>query len=230
MLNIKVLPTNPFQANCYVMWPDGQSEALVVDPGPGTLDRITSLLETENLRVGGVLLTHGHFDHIWETQAVLGLADEGEEIPVYMPGPDMFWLDDPTGRFAEQSGQLGLTEWVRPEGVKEITNLQFSPSPGINLRMIPAPGHSPGASVFLIGAEGLDQPLALSGDVVFQGSVGRTDLPGGDQYEMSESLRTLAASLDPETTLLPGHGPSTTWRRELDTNPYVQNAIKRVPS
>ncbi len=221
MLKIKAIKSSVFDANCYVMWV-GDGKALVVDPGPGTAEQVDQVLAEENLNLGAVLLTHGHFDHVWEAQAVA----KGE-VPVYITEPDLDWLDDPAANLDIRIEALGLTDWQAIQSVRPIRDLELAPVDGINLRVVPAPGHSPGSAVFLLGAQGMEQPAALSGDVVFAGSVGRTDLPGGDEFEMRESLRTLATSLDPSTVLLPGHGPTTVWREQLDTNPYVKRAVAR---
>lgn len=227
MLNIKKLRTSLFDANCYVVWAEGSSEALVVDPGPGTAANIAQVLDANDLELSAILLTHGHFDHVWDTADVVE-ALEGPErkVEVFIPGPDLFWLDNPTSSVGLPLATFGLSEWRKPEGVREIENLQWEPAAGVTLRMIPAPGHSPGSSVYLVGTEGLEKPLAFSGDVVFAGSIGRTDLPHGDGEEMAESLRTLAAVLDPETEMLPGHGPSTSWGKEKKTNPYVLRVLR----
>lgn len=226
MTNIEVLKSSLFDANCYVIWPKRSAGALVVDPGPGTASQVLSTLERHDLKVEAVLLTHGHFDHVWDVAALVEAL--GGDIPIYIPGPDLFWLDDPTAGLGLSLDHLGLGPWRKPAGVQPIEELQFNPTEQITVRTVPAPGHSPGSSVFLLGAEGLDEPHALGGDVVFAGSVGRTDLPGGDEYEMRESLRTLAVALDPATVLLPGHGPATKWSEELRSNPYVLRAVSRA--
>lgn len=230
MLNIRQLKTSLFDANCYVVWPDGSTEALVVDPGPGTKDRVLKLLADNGLTLGAVLLTHGHFDHVWDAAAVAdGVAEDLDAAslpPVYIPRPDLFWLDDPVEKVGLPLAHLGLCDWRKPASATPISELEWQPVPNVTLRMIPAPGHSPGSAIYLVGAEGLEEPLAFAGDVIFQGSIGRTDLPGGDVEEMDESLRTLAAVLNPETVLLPGHGPKTQWGAEKKTNPYVKRALR----
>ena len=236
MLQIRVVPAVLFGANCYVVWEDTEpsKKALVVDPGPGTAQGVQDVLGAEQLEVGAVLLTHGHIDHVWDAAQVAALeqvtsADaEATVIPVLIPQPDLGFLQDPAGMLGFSPQGFGLPAWEYPAGVVPIEDLSFGPVPGIMFRMIPAPGHSPGSAVFLMAGTGGDAtPLALSGDVVFAGSVGRTDLPGGDEEEMRESLRTLAGAMDPATTLLPGHGEATTWGHELATNPYVKRAVRR---
>ena len=147
--------------------------------------------------------------------------------PVYIPEPDLALIENPMGALGMRASALGIGEWQYPEVVVPLGSEQFNPVEGITVRVIPAPGHSPGSSVFLFAPTPTDAPMALSGDVIFAGSVGRTDLPGGDEYVMRESLRTLADVLDPATVLLPGHGPQTRWGTELQTNPFVLRAQRR---
>ncbi len=121
--------------------------------------------------------------------------------------------------------------WEAPDLVGEVPGGGWQVLPGILLQMVPAPGHSPGSSVYVFAdAAELDGTsvgsFALTGDVIFAGSVGRTDLPGGNEEHMRESLRTLVYALDPMTALLPGHGEATTWETELNSNPYVQRAVR----
>lgn len=222
MIHIEAIKASLFDANCYVVWSDESRAALVVDPGPGTADRVKDFCNARKVDPAAVLLTHGHADHIWEADAVAG-----EALPVFIPEPDAYWLDNPAALLGIDAEWLQLPVWNKPTNIKRINSLDFEPVPGIPLRMIPAPGHSPGSAVFLIGMSPGQNSMALSGDVVFAGSVGRTDLPGGDETEMRESLRTLAASLDPATRLLPGHGPLTIWADEQKNNAYVRRAVAR---
>lgn len=220
--------------NAYVVVPRDSREALIVDPGFGTADPIAAFLEAEKLTAKTVLLTHGHADHVWDS-AAFGL-------PVRIPGPDMYRMDDPMA-YLPGFGDMG--QWHKPTDLSEIPAQQFDPLDGLPMLMLPAPGHTEGSALFLLeipagdvletNAElpsvrtgmpqlSVSQPLAFVGDVIFAGSVGRTDLPGGDEEQMRHSLRTLANALNPDTWLLPGHGPATNWRNEQATNPYVKRA------
>ena len=220
-MKIEVVGASLFDANCYVMWLEGSKEALVVDPGPGTAEGVSEVLESPDLAVGAVLLTHGHIDHVWQCATI------SAGRPVYIPEPDLALIENPMGALGMRASALGIGEWQYPEVVVPLGSEQFNPVEGITVRVIPAPGHSPGSSVFLFAPTPTEAPMALSGDVIFAGSVGRTDLPGGDEYVMRESLRTLADVLDPATVLLPGHGPQTRWGTELQTNPFVLRAQQR---
>lgn len=258
----------PFlQANCYVVAPGTGAAALVVDPGAGAVPGLTRILAEHSLRVGAVLATHGHADHVWDAAQVAG------DAPVYVAAPDLYRLDDPFA--ARKPGEPDFSallddEWRRPRDVRELPPAVLTGGgaelvDGVAVRAVPAPGHTEGSVVTLLGevafsaadlpdvaaaregaaAEGVpaadltaraadtavdERPalLALSGDVVFAGSVGRTDLAGGDPEVMTWSLRTLASALDPRTVLLPGHGPAKWWARELATNPWIREALERA--
>ncbi|MGM0386342.1 MAG: MBL fold metallo-hydrolase [Actinomycetota bacterium] len=219
--------------NCYLL--AGSGTSVVVDPGSGTAWAIRDLHERHGLTLGCVLLTHAHPDHVWDAAEVAG------EAPVYVPAPDRPRLEDPLGGTTpELLAVLGLDGWHRPANVRELGSAFFEGGgaelvPGVAVRAVPAPGHTEGSSVYLlsgtwpahvagwVGATPSDepQPLALTGDVVFRGSVGRTDLPGGEANVMAWSLRTLRQVVDPRTWILPGHGPGSTWRHELATNPFL---------
>ncbi len=221
-MNIELIPAALFGANCYVLWDEGEGKALVVDPGPGTALQVQELLDKSGLELGAVLLTHGHVDHVWDAKAV-----SGDAVPVFIPEGDIHWLADPVGLLDMRAEALGLGPWETPALVEGLGAQTFTPVPGVTLRSVPAPGHSPGSSIFLVAVDPSQQPLAFSGDVIFAGSVGRTDLPGGDEWVMRETLRTLADALDPKTVLLPGHGEPTVWEQELASNPYVSRARRR---
>ncbi|MDO5034117.1 MAG: MBL fold metallo-hydrolase [Actinomycetaceae bacterium] len=233
-MRIELIESAALGENAYVVVPKGSDRALIVDPGIGTAEPISNFLKNEGLTAESVLLTHGHADHVWDAAAF--------DVPVYIPGPDMYRMDDPMA-YLPGFGSFGT--WVRPADLREIPNQLFHPIEGMPMLMFPAPGHTEGSAIFLTeipagdlletnaalpsvrtgrGEFEVAQPLAFVGDVIFAGSVGRTDLPGGDETQMRHSLRTLANALDPATWLLPGHGPATNWQGEQSTNPYVKRA------
>ncbi|MDO5701298.1 MAG: MBL fold metallo-hydrolase [Bowdeniella nasicola] len=224
--------------NCYVLidWPSAR--AVVVDPGGRTAAPVRQRLEAMGVTLVAVLFTHGHPDHVWDGAR---LADG---VPCYLPAPDHYRLDEPNLAlpaafdFAAISGE----EWARPTDVRPLPDALLcgggAPiAEGFTVRAVPAPGHTEGSTVFLVSASLADDihrelpdpprtadvegPVLLAGDVLFAGSMGRTDLPGGDDEEMRSSLRTLRQTIDPATVVLPGHGPATTMAHENATNPYL---------
>ncbi|MCI6556109.1 MULTISPECIES: MBL fold metallo-hydrolase [Schaalia] len=237
-MRISVIPTPYYGANCVVIVPDEGADALVVDPSWGVTDRIREVLDRTGSRVGAVLATHGHPDHVWQCREVASWAIEerGCEAPVFIPGPDRYRMQDPAAHVPlpvpEEAG-----EWIAPADLRDVPGGAFEAVAGVRLLMVPAPGHTEGSSVFLgearwsvdsggveVAAADEPAPFALSADVIFAGSVGRTDLPGGDEQAMRHSLRTLANALDPATLLIPGHGALTTMAGELESNAYLRRA------
>ena len=259
-----------FAASCYVLAPAPGGPALVVDPGAGAARGALALLRSHRLTLGAVLLTHGHADHVWDTAALVSAAREqglvaapdaaGAQapVPVYVPAPDLYRLEDPAtttgiGAAGLTFADLAGTAWVRPDAVTTFPEDGYSRPvelvPGLSLRAVPAPGPTEGSTVFFLGAtlgdhdllreaevdhlqlvdpseadEPHDYVLALAGDVLFKGSVGRTDLPGGDQTQMLATLRLLAQVVDPAAVLAPGHGSMTTMAHEHRANPYLAEA------
>lgn len=231
MLQIETIKTELFDANSYLVYRPEAASAVVIDPGFGAATQIGARLEELGKTVGAVVLTHGHPDHVWDASAVSQLSGDGKTAPVYIPGPDFDWLNDPLGKLEFPGFETLPIPWVRPAEVRELPLDSWQAAPGIFFHAVPSPGHSQGSCVLLVaGPAGIDgsseaaDPLAFSGDVVFAGSVGRTDLPEGDELEMRQSLRTLVSAMDPTTVLLPGHGPRTVWSEEIETNPYVRRA------
>lgn len=253
-----------FGANCYVLAAHQGRPALVVDPGAGATRGAMALMRSNDLTLGAVLLTHGHADHVWDAQRLIDtarheglLADPSAPgVPVYVPEPDRYRLEDPDTTTGIRANGMTFTDmagtpWLVPTDLRILPGDAYSHAvelvPGIALRAVAAPGHSEGSTVFflqatlgdhdlLYEAEVLDDPsaveettylVALSGDVIFKGSVGRTDLPGGDQVQMWATLRFLASAIDPATVLLPGHGAVTTMEHEHHGNPYLAEAKVR---
>ncbi len=236
-MRLHVLPSPYYAANCVVLVPQGSASALVVDPSVGILAAIRAVLDAEGVGVGAVLATHGHPDHVWDCAEVASWAGEAP-APVWIPGPDRYRMDDPLAHIL-MPPPLEVGPWRKPADLRDFPAGSVELVDGLRMKMVPAPGHTEGSAVFLghcdveAVAEGevlysseTPVPWALSGDVIFAGSVGRTDLPGGDETQMRHSLRTLGNALDPATLLAPGHGPMTTLERELASNPYLARAMR----
>ncbi|MDT3767692.1 MBL fold metallo-hydrolase [Gleimia hominis] len=235
-MRIRRFEAELFAANAYVVSAPNEDAALIVDPGLGVTDRIKQYLHEEGLTARAVLLTHGHADHVWECANF--------DVPVYITNPDRYRLEDPLSALLPQMRPQGV-QWRAPQEVRDLTARTVAIVPGVNVLMVPAPGHTEGSALFLMeiaAGETLEtnaelpsertghgpvkqaQPIAFTGDVIFAGSVGRADLPGGDERQMRHTLRTLGNVIDPRTWMLPGHGPATHWEHELATNLYVRRA------
>jgi hydroxyacylglutathione hydrolase len=204
-MEARCVTVGPLQENCWVVRREGSDRALVIDPGEEP-DRIEQAVDGHT--VEAILLTHTHFDHVG---AVAPLARR-TGAPVYCPEIEVPVLQD-INRYVFPG--LGPYEPYDPEHtLAGGEKLQLA---GTEIDVIFTPGHSPGHVSFSIA----DELILLSGDVLFQGSVGRTDLPGGDHATLLDSIATLLSTLPDETRVLPGHMGSTTLGRERATNPFL---------
>lgn len=223
----------PLLGACCHLVVDLEGRCVVVDPGGGVVDEVMAVTRDEGWRVVGMLATHGHVDHWWSAARLGELLD----VPLHIHAADAYRLDAPfrtLGPLGDQLAELGTTLGApaRPARVSTFTHtgaarvrvtLGAAEGEPLVLDAWHAPGHTEGSTVYLVpgGDERPDAaPTALTGDVLFAGSIGRTDLPGGDWEAMTRTLGLLAA-LPPETAVLPGHGPSSSVAVELATNPYL---------
>ena len=209
-------PAGAFAANCYVVAPARGAECVIVDPGQDAQQGIDELLVRYRLKPIAVLLTHGHIDHMWSVAPVCG----AKGIPAWIHPADRGLLADPASGLALNVGQelFGGITFTEPDDVRELTDGARLELAGVELTVGHVPGHTPGSVTFRGGADDLD--ALFSGDLLFAGSIGRTDLPGGDHATMLKSLaRTL--TLPDEAVVLPGHGPQTTIGAERRTNPFL---------
>jgi glyoxylase-like metal-dependent hydrolase (beta-lactamase superfamily II) len=209
-----------FGTNCYVVAAGAGEQCLIVDPGVGVLDHLDEVLEEYRLHPAAVLLTHGHIDHTFSVAPVCGARG----ITAYVHPADREMLANPAKGFSGDLSQLfgGRLEYSEPEDVAELGDGVTMTIAGIEIRVDHAPGHTGGSVLFRLADE---DPVCLSGDVLFAGSIGRTDLPGGDTDAMMTSLRTKILPLADETVVLPGHGPATTIGRERAQNPFLRELI-----
>jgi glyoxylase-like metal-dependent hydrolase (beta-lactamase superfamily II) len=204
-----IIPVTPFQQNCTLLWCEKTKKAAVVDPG-GDLDRIKQAIAQSGVSVEKIILTHGHIDHAG------GAAELREELGVPVEGPheaDDFLLR----RLAEQGKAYGFEaravtpdRWLDEGDTVTVGDL--------TLDVLHCPGHSPG-SVVLVSPT---QRFALVGDVLFQGSVGRVDLPGGDGKALIRSIKDKLLPLGNDIAFICGHGPMSTIGQERQTNPFLQ--------
>jgi hydroxyacylglutathione hydrolase len=202
------IPLGPLQTNGYLIYEDGK--ALIIDPG-GEVDKLLSRVKELNLEIEAVLLTHAHFDHIGALEQV---RDE-LKCPVYLHKEEKDWLGSP------QLNGSGVFPGIEPvecreadhlwkeEGEKQVGSFFFY--------LFETPGHSPGSVTYYF----INEEAAFSGDVLFRGGVGRTDLHGGDQETLMKSIHDKLLVMNDETEILNGHGPSTVIGEEKETNPFI---------
>jgi glyoxylase-like metal-dependent hydrolase (beta-lactamase superfamily II) len=194
--------------NCFLFRKEGSDRALIVDPGDEA-ERILGAAEELGVTIDGILLTHTHFDHIG---AVAPIA-KATGAPVWCPEIETPVLAD-INSFVPWPGFGPFESYEADHTVKGGEKLELA---GMEIDVIFTPGHSPGHVTYSIP----DEPAIFSGDVLFQGSVGRTDLPGGDWETLLDSIRTLVDCHPPETTVYPGHMGVTTLGAERATNPFL---------
>ncbi|WP_394277411.1 MBL fold metallo-hydrolase [Luteococcus sp.] len=216
---IASFPSGPWQTNCYLLAPSENGPCVVVDPGVDAADGVRRGLAQYGLTVDAVLLTHGHADHV---AAAREIADEAN-VPVWIHEADEDLLAHPMRAMSEQARGIlemlyGSTEFTPPADVRHLDG-EFTAG-GMRFATRHAPGHTPGCTLLLPQLD--DARLCFSGDVVFAGSIGRTDMPRGDAFVMASSLATQVLTLDDDLHLLPGHGSTTTVGAERTTNPWLQ--------
>ncbi|MFV0462032.1 MAG: MBL fold metallo-hydrolase [Nostocoides sp.] len=225
---VLAFPAAAFGTNCYILAPAPGAECLVVDPGIGVVDTLQEVLAQHHLKPAAVLLTHGHLDHVWSVAPVCGA-----DTAAYIHQLDRYRLTDPLASvepavltmFEQQFGARAT--WHEPDTVVDLADGATLRLAGLPVTVTHAPGHTEGSVMFGLDEvpEGIDAPVersVLTGDVIFAGSIGRTDLPGGDPQAMQASLRDMVVPLPDTTLLLPGHGPATTMAAERATNPFLQ--------
>lgn len=224
---VRSVTASAFGTQCYVVAAGPGEEALIVDPGFGVADQVREVLAAEGLRPAAILLTHGHYDHI---ASVTPLCSPG--MAVHIHPDDRYRLADPKtslgpGMVEMLERQFGVDHvWQEPTDVVDLASAGQLEIAGLTIGLLAAPGHTEGSVMFSVQGvpvgipDVLDQTV-FSGDVLFAGSIGRTDLPGGDGASMQRSLRDVVLPLSDSALVLPGHGPATTIGRERSTNPYL---------
>jgi hydroxyacylglutathione hydrolase len=213
-------PAGAFAANCYIVAPEAGAECVIIDPGQDAESGIDEILAEHRLRPAAVLLTHGHLDHIWSVAPVCG----AKGIPAYIHPDDRALLTDPARGFSLAMGQqlFGGLEFTEPDDVKELTDGMTLNLVGLDIVVDHAPGHTEGSVTFRLPVARTRQvDVLFSGDLLFSGSIGRTDLPGGDYQTILRSLARVCLTLPDETVVLSGHGPQTTIGAERRTNPFL---------
>jgi len=228
-------PAGAFAANCYIVATAPGEQCVIIDPGQDAEPGIEEILAEHRLRPAAVLLTHGHLDHVWSVAPVCGARG----IPAYIHPADRALLSDPAKGFSLGIGQelFGGLKFTEPDDVKELADGTTLSLVGLEIVVNHAPGHTEGSVTFRLplgdaepeepitasGKSKIDRPgdVLFSGDLLFAGSIGRTDLPGGDYPTMLRSLARVCLTLPDETLVLSGHGPQTTIGTERRTNPFL---------
>ena len=206
-----VIPVTPFSQNCTLLWCADTMKGAFVDPG-GDLDELIRVAEENGVTIEKLLITHGHLDHAG------GAGELAKRLGVPIEGPhqdDDFLLSDLPNQTREYGFPEGLAftpeRWLEQGDTVTVGNLSFD--------VVHCPGHTPGHVVFFDAI----QNLALVGDVLFQGSIGRTDFPRGDHQTLLDSITQRLWPLGNDVTFIPGHGPASTFGDERKSNPYVSD-------
>lgn len=219
-------PAGSFGTNCYVLAVGPGQECVIVDPGMAATDGIAEIVREHRLKPVAVVLTHGHIDH---TFCVVPVCS-GYGIPAFIHPADRPQLADPASGLGLAAGSelFGGMTFSEPAEVRELADGLALDLAGVRLQVSLAPGHTEGSVTFLTlpapgeaTDPGATEPLLFAGDVLFAGSIGRMDLPGGDEAQMVDSLRRVILPLSDDTVVLPGHGETTTIGRERASNPYL---------
>ena len=214
MLRHETLPVTPFQQNCSLLWCDVTNEAVLVDPG-GDIPRLLAAVQRHGVTLTALWLTHAHIDHAGAT----GQLAREHALPVVGPHPgDRMWID----ALAQQSRMFGFPPAEPFEPTRWLHDGDDVSVGRETLHVRHCPGHTPGHVVFHSAAAG----RAMVGDVLFAGSIGRTDFPGGNHAELIASIRTRLWPMGDDTVFVPGHGPESTFGRERRTNPYVADGVR----
>ena len=208
---IEVVESAPFAENAYVLWRAGGREALVVDPS-FDVDSVLGRLDREGLALAAILNTHGHADHI---AGNAGIKEIFPDAPLIIGENDAYLLADPVANLSTGFG----VELVSPPADRTVTHGEIIQLAGLAFEVREIPGHSPGSVVFI--CREFSPAFVIGGDVLFAGSVGRTDLAYGDGPLLLAGIRSRLFDLPDDTRVFPGHGPPTTIGRERKTNPFV---------
>ena len=213
ILKAAIITVTPFQQNCSVIWKEDTKIAAVTDPG-GDLELIEKFIEDQNLTLSKIFITHGHLDHAAEAKAL------ANKFNVVIEGPQVEdeFLTSTLETQGKAYGMPNAQNFVPDRWLNEGDQIELD---GEKLDVYHCPGHTPGHVIF----HHIESKLAIVGDVLFQGSVGRTDLPGGNMEALISAIREKLLPLGDDITFIPGHGPISTLGQERLTNPFVADQL-----
>jgi hydroxyacylglutathione hydrolase len=221
---VEGFPARVAGTNCWVVAPQAGEQCVILDPGVGVGPELDEIIERHRLHPVAVLLTHGHIDHTFSVVPVC----QARGVPAYIHPTDRGQLADPWSGLGMAFGApiMGISRltFAEPDDVRSLADGELLELAGLTLRVESAPGHTAGSVVFgtADGGEG-GAPVLFTGDLLFAGSIGRMDMPGGSEADMVASLNRVVLPRPDETVVHAGHGGSTTIGRERRTNPYLQN-------
>ncbi|GEB50864.1 MULTISPECIES: MBL fold metallo-hydrolase [Streptomyces] len=220
-------PAGAWGTNCYLVAPAAGEECVIIDPGHQAAQGVEEAVAKHRLKPVAVVLTHGHIDHVASVVPVCGAHD----VPAWIHPSDRYMLSDPEKGIGQIIGQplMGELTVGEPDDLVELTDGATLELAGLRLDVAHAPGHTKGSVTFRMPEQADIPPVLFSGDLLFAGSIGRTDLPGGDPAEILHSLARVCLPLEDETVVLSGHGPQTTIGRERATNPFLRQVAEHGP-
>ncbi|MGW7253150.1 MBL fold metallo-hydrolase [Streptomyces sp. NPDC054834] len=213
-------PAGAWGTNCYLVAPAAGEECVIIDPGHQAAGGVGEALKKHRLKPVAVVLTHGHIDHVASVVPVCGAHD----VPAWIHPEDRYMMSDPEKALGRSIGMplMGELTVGEPDDVKELADGVKLELAGLELSVAHAPGHTKGSVTFGLPEAADIPPILFSGDLLFAGSIGRTDFPGGSMDDMLESLARVVLPLDDSTVVLPGHNDYTTIGQERATNPYLR--------
>lgn len=213
MIRYQIIPVTPLQQNCTIFWDEETLCGAIVDPG-GDIALLDKFIDTNRIKLEKILVTHGHLDHVGAVAAMAAARN----VPIIGPHiDDKFWIDMLPQAAAQynfpDADSFTPAQWLEHGDIVDAAGVQFD--------VIHCPGHTPGHVVF----HQRDENIAMVGDVLFQGSIGRTDLPKGDYQTLIDSITQRLWPLGNEVTFIPGHGPTSTFGQERLMNNFVSDTM-----
>ncbi|MGA4843126.1 MBL fold metallo-hydrolase [Streptomyces sp. G45] len=213
-------PAGAWGTNCYLVAPAAGEECVIIDPGHQAAPGVEEALKKHRLKPVAVILTHGHIDHVASVVPVCGAHD----VPAWIHPADRYMMSDPEKALGRSIGMplMGELTVGEPDDLRELGDGAELSLAGLDFSVAHAPGHTKGSVTFRMPETAEIPSVFFSGDLLFAGSIGRTDLPGGSHPEILDSLARVCLPLDDSTVVLSGHGPQTTIGQERATNPYLR--------